>query len=45
VNEKEVNHPAHPMDKTANWCNFGGWFPLALYYLWNVLGVQAIVLR
>jgi hypothetical protein len=24
VNEKEVNHPAHPMDRTANWCSHGG---------------------
>jgi len=30
VNEKEANHPAHPMDRTANWCSHGGWFTLAL---------------
>jgi hypothetical protein len=24
VNEKEANHPAHPIDKTANWCSHGG---------------------
>jgi hypothetical protein len=29
ANEKEVNHPAHPMDRTINWCNHGGWFTLA----------------
>jgi hypothetical protein len=29
VNEKEANHPAHPMDRMANWCSHGGWFPLA----------------
>jgi hypothetical protein len=29
VNEKEANHPAHPMDRTANWCSHGGWFTLA----------------
>jgi hypothetical protein len=29
VNEKEANHPAHPMDRTANWCSCGGWFTLA----------------
>jgi len=26
VNEKEVNHLAHPMDRMANWCSPGGWF-------------------
>jgi hypothetical protein len=30
VNEKEANHPAHPMDRTANWCSHGGWFTLAI---------------
>jgi hypothetical protein len=29
TNEKEANHPAHPMDRTANWCRKGGWFTLA----------------
>jgi hypothetical protein len=24
VNEKELNHPAHLMDRTANWCSHGG---------------------
>jgi len=24
VNEKEANHPGHPMDRTANWCSHGG---------------------
>jgi hypothetical protein len=24
VNEKEAIHPAHPMDRTANWCSHGG---------------------
>jgi hypothetical protein len=33
VNEKETNHPAHPMDRTANWCSHGGWFTLAGYAL------------
>jgi hypothetical protein len=28
VNEKEANHPAHPMDRTANWWSHGGWFTL-----------------
>jgi hypothetical protein len=27
---KEANHPAHPMDRTANWCSHGGWFILAV---------------
>jgi hypothetical protein len=31
VNEKVANHPAHPMDRMANWCSHGGWFTLA----WN----------
>ncbi len=30
MNEKETNHPVHPMDRTANWCSHGGWFTLAL---------------
>ncbi len=30
MNEKEANHPAHPMDITANWCSHGGWFTLAV---------------
>jgi len=30
VNEKEENHPAHPMDRTTNWCSHGGWLTLAL---------------
>jgi len=30
VDEKEVNHPAHPMDRMANWCSHEGWFTLAL---------------
>jgi hypothetical protein len=29
VNEKEANHPAHGMDRTANWCSHGGWVTLA----------------
>jgi len=29
MNEKETNHPAHPMDRTANWCSHGGCFTLA----------------
>jgi hypothetical protein len=29
VNEKEANHPAHPMDRTAHWFSQGGWFTLA----------------
>jgi hypothetical protein len=33
MNEKEANHPAHPMDRTANWCSHGGWFTLAGIYL------------
>jgi hypothetical protein len=24
ANEKETNHPAHPMDRTVNWCSHGG---------------------
>jgi hypothetical protein len=24
VNEKEANHPTHPMDRMANSCNHGG---------------------
>jgi hypothetical protein len=30
VNEKEVNHQAHPMDRTANWCSHvaGSLWPL-----------------
>jgi hypothetical protein len=28
MNEKEANHPAHPMDRTANWRSHGGWFTL-----------------
>jgi hypothetical protein len=30
MNEKEANHPAHPMDRTANWRSHGGWFTLAV---------------
>jgi hypothetical protein len=30
VNEKEVNHPAHSMDRTANWRSHGGCFTLAV---------------
>jgi hypothetical protein len=26
ANEKEINHPAHPMDRTANWRSHGGWY-------------------
>jgi hypothetical protein len=33
VNEKEANHPVHPMDRTANWGSHGGWFTLALVVL------------
>jgi hypothetical protein len=32
VNEKEANHSAHPIDKTANWCSRKGWFTKALSY-------------
>jgi hypothetical protein len=28
TDEKETNHPAHPMDRTANWCSHGRWFTL-----------------
>jgi hypothetical protein len=28
ADEKETNHPAHPMDRTANWCSHRGWFTL-----------------
>jgi hypothetical protein len=27
--EKEANHPAHPMDRTANCCSQGDWFTVA----------------
>jgi hypothetical protein len=30
VNEKEANHPGHPMDRTANWCSHGSWFTLTV---------------
>jgi len=36
VNEKKTNHPAHPMDRMANWCSHGGWFTLAS--IWWVRG-------
>jgi hypothetical protein len=29
ADEKEVNHPTVPMDRTANWCSHGGWFNVA----------------
>jgi len=29
MDEKETNHPAHPMDRMANWCSHEGWFTLA----------------
>jgi hypothetical protein len=29
ANEKETNHPAHPMHRMVNWCSHGGWFTLA----------------
>jgi len=35
ANEKEMNHPAHPMDITANWCSHraGSLWPAASAFL------------
>ncbi len=46
MSEKEANHPAWPMDRTANWCSHGGWFTLALkkiikVFLWRLSSCQS----
>jgi len=40
MNEKEPNHPPHPMDRTANWCSHEGWFTLAVPIIKCVRTVQ-----
>jgi hypothetical protein len=40
MNEKKMNHPAHPTDRTANWCSHGGWFTLAITIIKYVRTVQ-----
>jgi len=43
VNEKQANLPAHPMDRTANWCSHGGWFTLTITIIKCVRTVQNYV--